>query len=128
MMSIVYVAFGGALGAVLRFAVSGMALRSMGASFPWGTLAVNVLGSFVAGLLWAILGQTVGQQRLNALFAIGMMGAFTTFSTFSVESLRLFEESGLQPALINVAANNLGALLAVIAGVWVGRSILAGAA
>ncbi len=127
-MQVVYVALGGALGAVMRFAVSGLVLRTMGGAFPWGTLAVNMMGSFVAGLLWAILGETVGQQRLNALFVIGMMGAFTTFSTFSLESLRLFEEAGLRPALINVAANNLGALVAVIAGVWVGRTFLTGAA
>ncbi len=126
-MPVIYVALGGALGAVLRFAVSGVVVPTMGDAFPWGTLAVNILGSFVAGLLWASLGQTAGQERLNALFVIGMMGAFTTFSTFSVESFRLFEVSGLQPALVNVLANNVGALLAAIGGIWVGRTFLAGA-
>ncbi|PIQ63245.1 MAG: fluoride efflux transporter CrcB [Bacteroidetes bacterium CG12_big_fil_rev_8_21_14_0_65_60_17] len=123
-MSVVYVALGGAMGAVMRFAVSNVVLRTMGAAFPWGTLAVNMLGSFIAGLLWSILGQTVGQQRLNALFVIGMMGAFTTFSTFSLESFRLYEEAGLPPALLNVAANNIGALLAVIGGIYLGRTLL----
>lgn len=123
-MPVLYVALGGALGAVLRFGVSRATVHLMGTGFPWGTLVVNVGGSFVAGVLWAILGSTVGQQRMNALFFIGLLGAFTTFSAYSVESLRLYEDGHMLLAAVNVLANNIGALAAVAGGVLLGRSLL----
>lgn len=125
MTQLLYIALGGAVGAVGRFGVSIAVLRYAGAGFPWGTLAVNIIGSFLAGVFWAILGQTHGPQRMHALFMIGMLGAFTTFSAFSVESLRLYEDGRSLMALVNVLANNLGALAAVVAGVWAGRSLSA---
>lgn len=124
MTQLVYIALGGAIGAVSRFGLSLAILRYAESGFPWGTLAVNVLGSFLAGILWAILGQTEGQQRMNALFMIGVLGAFTTFSAFSVESLRLYEDGRTMMAVANVLANNLGALAAAFGGVWAGRSLL----
>jgi CrcB protein len=72
-----------------------------------------------------MLGQTQGPQRLHALFMIGVLGAFTTFSAFSMESLRLYEDGRSVMALVNVLANNVGALAAVVAGVWAGRSLTA---
>lgn len=123
MIQLVYIALGGAIGAVSRFGLSLAVLRYAGGGFPWGTLAVNVLGSFLAGVLWAILGQTEGQQRMNALFMIGVLGAFTTFSAFSVESMRLYEDGRTMMAVANVLANNLGAIAAVFGGVWAGRSL-----
>lgn len=125
MTQLLYIALGGALGALGRFSVSLLVLRFAGAGFPWGTLVVNVLGSFLAGLCWAMLGQTQGPQRLHALFMIGVLGAFTTFSAFSMESLRLYEDGRSVMALVNVLANNVGALAAVVAGVWAGRSLTA---
>lgn len=124
-MQVLYVALGGALGAVLRFSVSMGMVRYMGSGFPWGTLVVNVVGSFVAGFLWSILGSTVGQQRMNALFFIGLLGAFTTFSAYSVESLRLYQDGHAMLAAVNVLANNIGALLAVVGGFMAG-SLLTG--
>lgn len=124
-MQLVYIAIGGALGAVSRFGVSMAVLRLAGSGFPWGTLVVNILGSFLAGVVWAVLGHTQGQQRLNALFLIGLLGAFTTFSAFSVESLRLYEDGKTMLTVANVLANNLGALVAVAGGFWAGRSVVA---
>ena len=121
MANAAWIALGGAIGALARFGVTSVALRWGGATFPWGTLAVNLLGSFLAGFLWAILADTVGRQRINAVFMIGVLGAFTTFSTYSLESIRLFHEGETTLALINVLANNVGALLAVVAGFSVAR-------
>ncbi len=113
---IFYVIAGGALGASLRYGVSLAAFRLGGASFPWGTLAVNIIGSFIAGFIWALLEQTTGNQRSQAFFIIGLCGAFTTFSAYALESLRMFNEGHAGLALTNVLANNTGSILAVIAG------------
>jgi len=82
---------------------------------------VNVLGSLAAGFLWALLFETTGRSRLQAVFLIGMLGAFTTFSAFSLETLRLWDSGQTGLAVANVAANNIGALAAVAAGVFLGR-------
>jgi len=102
-----------------------VAFRFAGASFPWGTLVVNVAGSFLAGFVWAILDQTTGSQRAHAFFIIGMLGAFTTFSTYAIDSLRMFQEGQVGLAVTNVAANNMGALLAVVAGFAIAKSFIA---
>lgn len=120
MRQLLYVAAGGALGACLRYVVSLAALRIGGSGFPWGTLAVNILGSLAAGFLWSLLFETTGRGRLQAVFLIGMLGAFTTFSAFSLETLRLWESGHAGLAAANVAANNIGALLAVAAGYMLG--------
>jgi len=122
-IKVLYIAVGGALGASLRYGVSMLALRWMGSGFPWGTLAVNVIGSLLAGFVFGFLNETTGQQRLNALFFIGLLGAFTTFSAFSLESMRLFNDGQTGLALGNVIANNVGALLAVGLGFMLARSL-----
>ncbi len=112
------------MGASMRYAVSVAAFRLAGSGFPWGTLVVNILGSLLAGFAWAILGETSGQQRINALFFIGLLGAFTTFSAYSLESYRLYVDGKTSLALMNVLANNVGALLAVVAGFAMARVVL----
>lgn len=109
-------AAGGALGASLRYGVSLLTLRLGSPAFPWGTLAVNLIGSFVAGFIWAILDQTTGDQRNHAFFIIGVCGAFTTFSAYALESLYLLQNGQSGLAVTNVLANNAGSLLAVFAG------------
>lgn len=121
MSRLVYILLGGAIGAGLRYGVSMLTVRWIGVHFPWGTLAVNVLGSLVAGFLWGMLGGVSTESRTHALFFIGLLGAFTTFSTYALDSLRLFQEDRVAEALANVAANNLGALLAVFAGFSLAR-------
>ena len=116
MYKIFYVVAGGALGASLRYGVSLAVLRLGSTSFPWGTLVVNIVGSFVAGFVWALLDQSTGNQRNHAFFIIGLCGAFTTFSAYAVESLRMFQDGNTGLALTNVLANNTGSLLAVVAG------------
>ncbi|NNF03981.1 MAG: fluoride efflux transporter CrcB [Rhodothermales bacterium] len=124
MRHLLYIAAGGALGASLRYIVSMAALRLGGTGFPWGTLAVNILGSLAAGFLWSVLFETTGRGRMQAVFLIGMLGAFTTFSAFSLETLRLWESGRAGLAVANVAANNAGALAAVVAGYLLGRASL----
>ncbi|MBE9603264.1 CrcB family protein [Acetobacteraceae bacterium H6797] len=106
-MAIALVAIGGALGSVLRYLVSVMALEWLGAGFPWGTLAVNIIGSALIGLLGGL--GVSGEWRL--FLVTGCLGGFTTFSAFSLETGLLFERSpGL--ALVYLGASIIGGLAA----------------
>ena len=109
---VLLVALGGAVGSVARYLVSVAALATLGAGFPWGTLAVNILGSAAIGVA-AGMG-IEGQQRL--LLVTGVLGGFTTFSAFSLETGALFERSPLIAVLYVLASVTLG--LAAFALAW----------
>jgi len=117
------VALGGALGASLRYAVN-LSLPASMEKIPSATLLVNILGSFVAGLLtvW-LLQRAIGNISLQLFLTVGFLGAFTTFSAFSVETLRLFEGGQIGLALANVSLNLFGCLLAVFLGAAVARLV-----
>jgi CrcB protein len=118
------IAFGGALGAVMRYAVSNAVHGLLGRGFPYGTLVVNVLGSLLMGFLFVWL---VERSALDAVWRaallIGGLGAFTTFSTFSMETLNLLEEGALLPALLNVVLSMVLCIAAAWGGVVVARQL-----
>ncbi len=89
MLRFFYIAAGGALGALFRYAVSGWTYRFFSGVFPWGTLVVNLVGSFIIGLLWGLFEVSVVSQNVRVFLFIGVLGSFTTFSTFSLESCSL---------------------------------------
>ncbi len=107
---IALVALGGALGAIARFGVSTLLPRI---AFPWHTLAVNLVGSFVLGALFLDHGM---EHNARLLVAVGFLGAFTTLSTYSVESIELWREGTPRLAIANVVANGLGGPLMALAG------------
>jgi CrcB protein len=111
------VALGGAIGAVLRFAVSRGAANVFGTAFPWGTLIVNAVGAFAIGFLaaWFASRLAVG-PALRALVLTGVLGALTTFSTFSLETLALAQVGAYGRAAANVVVN-LGLSLVLV---WAG--------
>ena len=118
-MTYLWVALGGALGSVARYACSGIAVRWLGAGFPYGTLFVNVAGSFAIGLLAALASAdskpiVIGDTR--AFLMIGVLGGFTTFSSFSLETLNLARSGQLAAAGWNAAAS----LVLCLVGVWLG--------
>ena len=117
MLQILAIAAGGALGALGRFWMSTGVYRLLGRDFPWGTLAVNTLGSFLMGLLFVLFIErlAIGLEARAAVL-VGFLGAFTTFSTFSIETLALIEEGYLTRALLNMGASLLVCLLACWAG------------
>lgn len=118
MSQILLVALGGALGSAMRYGAGLAAARWLGLGFPWGTLIVNVAGGFAMGALTARLGPEHEQLRL--LLSVGVLGGFTTFSAFSLESLRLMEQSaGL--AIIYIAASVALSIGACWAGFMLGR-------
>lgn len=116
------VAFGGAIGAALRFLANVGALRLLGPGFPVATLFVNVAGSFLMGLLFVTLAEK-GSGRLAPFVLTGVLGGFTTFSAFSLDTLALVEQGQGGAALIYVAASVGLALVAVVAGLALGRGI-----
>jgi fluoride exporter len=116
------VALGGALGAVARFMTVTAAARVFGPGFPWGTLAVNVAGSFLMGLLFVWL-ETRGLMRLAPLLMAGVLGGFTTFSAFSLDVLKLWE-AGAAGAAAGYALASVGLSVgALVAGVALMRGI-----
>ncbi len=115
---------GGSLGALMRFVVSTSVTEKLGTSFPYGTLTVNVLGSFVMGFLAMFLVERMGLDPLLRLgIFVGFLGAFTTFSTFSMETMNLFEQGESIRALANMFISVLLSVLAVWLGVMLGKSL-----
>ena len=105
MTNILLVAFGGSIGAVLRYLISIFMIPVFGSSFPFGTLLVNVLGSFLMGVIYALGQMSHISPELKALIGIGLLGALTTFSTFSNETLLLMQEGDWLKAILNVVLN-----------------------
>jgi CrcB protein len=120
-MVLLAVAAGGAIGAVLRYLLSGWVQGVGGARFPWGTLAVNVVGSFALGFLMAgLVGHAVAGGTTRTFWTIGVLGAFTTFSTFSYETLALLAVGDWTAGMANVAANLGLGLAAALVGLRLG--------
>jgi len=119
-----YIALGGAVGAVMRYTVSNGIHALLGRGFPYGTLTVNVLGSLVMGFLYIFLIERLSNNlALRASLMIGFLGAFTTFSTFSIETFNLLENGEAFKALINILISVVLCLLAAWAGVIIGREL-----
>ncbi len=118
-MNILYIGIGGFFGAVSRFAVSKATMNFFGNLIPYGTVAVNVLGSFLLGLLFtlSVIKMSDG-STFRAFVCIGFLGSFTTFSTFSVEAVNLLEEKSYLFFCIYIAANVILSLIAAFIGVY----------
>lgn len=123
MKMLLAIAGGGAVGALLRYWVSLGMHGLLGRDFPWGTLTVNVLGSFLMGWLsfWLLARQAAPEWR--GLLLIGGLGAFTTFSAFSLESLHLLEQGQVGKAGLNMLTSVVLCLGAAWMGLWLGRYI-----
>jgi CrcB protein len=118
------VAIGGAAGAMMRWLMASGVQKMAGGAFPWGTFAVNALGSFLLGFLfvWLIERSTAG-ELLRLAVTVGFLGAFTTFSTYSLESVRLLQEGAFSLAFANIAGQVLLCLLLTWLGVQLARLI-----
>ncbi|MGE6647699.1 fluoride efflux transporter CrcB [Shewanella colwelliana] len=105
MTNLLFVALGGSIGAVFRYLISLFMIQVFGSSFPFGTLVVNILGSFLMGVIYALGQVSEVSPELKALIGVGLLGALTTFSTFSNETLLLIQEGDWLKAFLNIALN-----------------------
>lgn len=121
MASLFLVALGGAVGATLRYLLSGLVSRYFETEFPVGTLGVNLLGCLAVGLLWEPLAHTALSPHARTFLLIGVLGAFTTFSTYGIESVNLMREGELRLALLNLFLSNVLGIALVLLGIVVSR-------
>ena len=124
LIKILLLATGGAIGTVSRYAISGMTHKYIAGTFPVGTLMVNVLGSLIIGLIWGIWETASISSHMRTFIFIGILGGFTTFSTYSLETLNLFREGEVKMAIVNILANNILGILMVFAGFFAARSLI----
>ncbi|GAB4152274.1 MAG: fluoride efflux transporter CrcB [Sphingomonadales bacterium] len=124
MPTIMLVALGGGLGAACRFIVSGQVARLVGNAFPYGTLAVNLLGGFLMGALVAWLALRVdGGAGLRAFLGVGVLGGFTTFSAFSMEVMLLIERQAWLAAAAYMSVSVIASVLALAMGAALVRGL-----
>ncbi len=124
MFKFLSIALGGAAGALLRYGVSGLISRSFSGGFPLGTLTVNLIGSFLIGLLWGVLEIVTISQNVRLFIFIGLLGSFTTFSTFSLENFSMLRDGEYWLVLCNVALSVVLGVMFVFIGFFVSRFTL----
>ncbi|RUW20571.1 MULTISPECIES: fluoride efflux transporter CrcB [unclassified Mesorhizobium] len=123
MANLLLVVIGGGIGAGIRHLTNMGTLRLVGPNYPWGTMAINILGSFVMGLFIAVLARRGGSNEVRLFVATGILGGFTTFSAFSLDFATLWERGATLPAFGYALASVIGAILALFLGLWLARSL-----
>ncbi|MEH0198957.1 fluoride efflux transporter CrcB [Caulobacter sp. CCNWLY153] len=127
MTKVLLVAVGGAAGSVARYLVGVAALRWIGPGWPWGTMTVNIVGGFLMGLLtgWLALKAAGQQETLRVFLGVGILGGFTTFSAFSLDTALMIERRAYGQAFSYTAASAIIALAALFAGLYLARRMFA---
>ncbi len=123
MVPLLSVMTGGALGAGARYLLGTTVTARLGSGFPYGTLAVNLIGGLLMGVLVGVIAKGGAAEAARLFFGVGVLGGFTTFSAFSLECWGLLERGAYGLALLYIAVSVFGALALVIAGVALGRSL-----
>ncbi|WP_027163356.1 fluoride efflux transporter CrcB [Mesorhizobium sp. WSM1293] len=123
MFNLLLVVVGGGVGAGIRHLTNIGALRFVGPNYPWGTMAINVIGSFAMGLFIASMMRRGGSNEVRLFVATGILGGFTTFSAFSLDFATLWERGATLPALGYALASVIGAIIALFLGLWLARSL-----
>lgn len=124
-INIILVAFGGALGSVARYLTTRFSAHLFGIGFPWGTVIVNLVGSFLIGFISAIiLAKTENPEPLRLLLITGFLGGFTTFSAFSLDVINLLSRGSYSAALAYIALSVVPAIIATFLGLAFGRALL----
>ncbi len=125
MTSVLYAALGGAIGASLRYGVNVTSMKLFGANFPWGTMFVNIVGSFAMGVLIAVMAQAWNtSQEMRIFLTTGVLGGFTTFSAFSLDFAALWERKEHALAMAYAGGSVVLSLMAIFAGLWLARTVL----
>ncbi len=126
-MNLILVGLGGAFGAICRYLLSVQAVRALGPGYPWGTYAANVIGGLLMGLLTGALAYRGGgdAEKWRLLLAVGVLGGFTTFSSFSLEVVQMLEARNFAQAAGYVAGSVVLAIGAVFLGMLIARRLFA---
>jgi CrcB protein len=123
-MRTIWVGIAGFFGAIARYALGGLLTDHIRSTFPWETFVINVSGCFVLGLLFTLLTERfLPHPTVRIALTVGFLGAYTTFSTFAFETMRLAEDGAILFATLNVIGSIGAGLLAVYAGTWAGRAL-----
>jgi CrcB protein len=122
MLNVLLVLVGGGIGSLLRYGSSILAGRLFGDGFAWGTLFVNLLGCLLIGFVVGCVDRALLSRSFRIFFVTGVLGGLTTFSTFSLESLRFLQENFLK-GFANIALNLIGGLFLALSGLWVSSKI-----
>lgn len=123
-MKFLLIALGGALGSVVRFWLSTSIQTRFPTNFPLGTLSVNAIGSLLIGVLFVVVQERFhGNEILRGMIIVGLLGGFTTFSAFSLETLQLVQIGLWNKALLNIISSVLVCILAAWAGIGIGRLV-----
>jgi CrcB protein len=123
-IKLLYVFAGGGAGALLRYLISGTIQKNSPGIFPYGTLVVNFIGALLIGFLWETFQNITISDNIRVFLFIGLLGAFTTFATFSLETLNLIKEREYIQALVNVVVSNITCLILVFIGSGIARFAL----
>jgi CrcB protein len=126
LVNLVLVAIGGGLGAAARYLAGLWIVARLGAGFPWGTFFVNVTGSFLIGIVLVLVEAGTLSAEARLFLAVGILGGYTTFSSFSYETLQLVNGGDVVPVLFNTLGQLLSGLLAVYLGVIFARGVVGG--
>ncbi|MDP8263863.1 MAG: fluoride efflux transporter CrcB [Candidatus Aceula lacicola] len=124
MEKILFIATGGALGTTFRYLIFGFVEKHMHGVFFWETFTVNVLGSLMAGFLWGTFETFSVSPNVRLFIFVGILGALTTFSTFSLETFYLMRDGQMKLALLNVLANNVACIAAVFIGFFISKPFI----
>ena len=122
-MIYIFIFIGGGLGAVCRYFISLITTQQFNNIFPFGTLTVNLIGSFLIGLFFHFFQNVVVPIEIRIFIMIGFLGGFTTFSSFSIESINLLRDGEYRFFILNVIINNIACLLLSIIGIYLGKLI-----
>lgn len=113
-----YIALGGALGALSRSVLSTWVYERANSYFPWGTFAVNILGCYILGFVYMLGADKLAiSSNIRIFLTVGFLGAFTTFSTFSLETFYIFKSGEIRVALLNILGSMVFGLIAVLLGI-----------
>ncbi len=126
-MQIIFsVAIGGAIGAILRFLLSRFIGSTFSTVFPLGTFVVNISGSFLIGFFYSIFDKIIATFEIRAFLLIGIIGAFTTFSTFVLETFNLFKDGEILQGFLNIFLSQVGGLISLFLGIVFARILMLG--
>jgi CrcB protein len=124
MKNLLFIALGGSFGAVARYVFSKFVYRFSADVFPWGTLAVNMSGSFFIGFFFGLFDELIVPTHIKSFITIGFLGAYTTFSTYSLESLNLFRDGEIRLFAANILLSNICCILFALLGMYFAKTVI----